>query len=167
MTRLTTGLLPDKRGLDRADVPVQSASDTRDPENWPLTLGETLIVYHPHTRILPRVVLTRKLMAVRRSPEGLGDPLPSGSDPQPLHFPFRSLADFKQTELFVKCDFTDGEIDNQLNLWKCHAAHGTGVTLKNAQEMHQCLQAASTKDNLSQVSVFSYVYCIITVNVPT
>ena len=105
-------------------------------------------------------MLTRELAAVRRSPKGLGDPLPSGSDPQPLYSPFRSLADFEQTELFVRRDFTDGEIDDQLDLWKRHAAQGTGVTLKNAREMHQYLQAAGTEDDLSQVSVFSYVSCI-------
>ena len=160
----TMGLLSEERGLDEPDFPVQSVSDTRDPETWPLALGETLVVYHPHARILPRVVSTRELAAVRRSPEGLGDRLPSGSDrsdPRPPYSPFKTLADFEQTELFVRRDHTDGEIDDQLNLWQRHVAQGTGVTLKNAREMHRCLQAAGTEGDLSQVSLFSYVSCIL------
>lgn len=146
------------RELDEPDVPVQGTSGARDPVTWPLALGETLVVYHPHASILPRVVSTKELAAARRSPEGLEDRPPSGSDPQPPYFPFKSLADFEQTELFVRRDHTDGEIDDQLNLWQRHAAQGTGVTLKNAREMHRCLQAAGIEDDLSQVSFICFLY---------
>ena len=155
------GLVLDGRGLDEPDIPVQSASDTRDPVTWPLVLGETLIVYHPHARILPQVMLTKELVAVHGSPEGLRNLLLLDSDPWTPYFSFHSLADFEQTELFFRCDFMNGEIDDQLDLWKRHAAQGTRVTLKHAREMHRCLQAAGTEDDLSQVSVFFHVACIL------
>src|ERR1700679_1700520 len=142
------------------NVPEQTLEPTvplritaRDPQTWPLALGETLIVYHPHTGFLPKVVPTRELAALSRSPElGLEDLFgSSNSSSRPPYFPFKTLADFEQTELFVRRDHTDGEIDDQLGLWRRHAPAGTGVTLKNAREMHQCLQAAGVEEDLSQV----------------
>ena len=74
------------------------------------------------------------------------------ADPtRPPYFPFKSLADFEQTELFVRDDHTDGGINRQLDLWRRHAP-GTGVMLKNAREMHQCLEAAGLEEDISQVT---------------
>ena len=130
--------------MDESNVPVQ-----RVPINWPLELGETLIVYHPHAKRTPEVIPTRELAAASISSE---DPLPSwDADPtRPPYFPFKSLADFEQTELFVRDDHTDGGINRQLDLWRCHAP-GTGVMLKNAREMHQRLEAAGLEEDISQV----------------
>jgi hypothetical protein len=126
---------------------LQSAA--RDPTNRPLELGETLIVYHPHAKLVPKIVPTREVAVISRSPGDLEDSLPP-TDSQPTYFPFRTLADFEQTELFVRCDQTDGKINQQLDLWRRHAP-GTGVTLKNAREMHQCLEASGTEEDLLQV----------------
>ena len=93
---------------------------------------------------------TKELAAISRT-EGLEDLTPSDSNSRPPYFPFRSLADFELTELFVKRDQTDGEINDLLNLWIRHAP-GTGVTLKNAQDVHRHLQAASFEEDLSQVT---------------
>lgn len=119
--------------------------------NWPLELGETLIIYHPHAKLAPKVVPTKKLAAVpRNSGPDRKDLLPSVDDSRSPYFPFRSLADFEQTELFVRHDCTDGEINGQLDLWRRHGS-GTGVTLKNAREMHQYLEAAGIEEDVSQV----------------
>ena len=134
--------------LDEQGVSVQNAA--RDPTNWPLELGETLVVYHPHARLAPRVVPTKKLAAVPRSSGGLENLFPSNGDPRPPYFPFRTLADFEQSELFVRRDHTDGEINDQLDIWRRHAP-GTGMTLKNAREMHQYLEAAGIEEDLAQV----------------
>jgi hypothetical protein len=96
-------------------------------------------------------VPTRELAVVSRIPGGLEDLFTSSPGSRPPHYPFRSLADFEQTELFVGRDHTDGEIDDQLALWKRHAP-GSGVSLKNAREMHQYLQAVGIEEDLSEVS---------------
>ena len=93
---------------------------------------------------------TRELAAFSRNPEDPEDPLPL-DDSRPPYFPFNTLADFEQTELFVKRDHTDPQIDDQLNLWGRHAPN-VGVTLKNAREMHQYLQTAGVEEDLSQVA---------------
>ena len=136
---------------DEPSVPVPQSARL-DPNNWPLGLGETLVVYHPHAKLAPQVVPTRELKAIaERIPGDLEDLLHlDDSNPRPLFFPFKTLADFEQTELFIRHDHTDGEINHQLDLWKRHAS-GAGVTLKNAREMHRCLQAAGIEEDLSQV----------------
>jgi len=92
---------------------------------------------------------TREVATFSRIPEGLEDPLPL-DDSRPPYFPFKTLADFEQTELFIKRDHTDSQIDEQLDLWRRHAP-GAGVTLKNAREMHRSLQVAGIEEDLSQV----------------
>ena len=119
----------------------------RDPTMWPLELGETLVIYHPHAERPPQVIATRELTDFSSRPEDLEDPLPL-NDSRPPYFPFRTLADFEQTELFVKHDHTNPQIDDQLDLWRRHAP-GVGVTLRNAREMHKFLEAAGIEDDLS------------------
>jgi hypothetical protein len=134
--------------LDEPDVPVRNIA--QDPTNFPLELGETLVIYHPHAKLTPKVVPTCRLAAASKCSEGLEDLLLSDFDPRPPYFPFQSLADFEITELFVRRDRTDGEINDELDLWRRHAS-GVGVTLKSAREMHQYLQAAGIEEDLSQV----------------
>jgi hypothetical protein len=140
--------VPDGREPDEPSVPAQRTA--RDPTNWPLELGETLIVYHPHAKLTPQVVPTKKLAALSRNSGDLEDLFPSNCDSRPPYFPFKTLADFEQTELFVRRDHTDGEINHQLDLWRRHAPC-TGVTLSNAREMHQFLETAGVEEDLSQV----------------
>jgi hypothetical protein len=134
--------------LDEPGTPV--GNTTQDPINFPLELGETLVIYHPHAKLASEVVPTRQLAAVSKKSKGLEDLLLSDFDSRPPYFPFRSLADFELTEMFVRRDRTDGEINDELDLWRRHAS-GVGVTLKNAREMHRCLEAAGIEEDLSQV----------------
>lgn len=139
---------------DEADWEEQDEAPTTqdgvpDPMVWPLELGETLVVHHPHSGRPPEVIPTRELNTFRGTPTALKDSIPSG-DSRPPYFPFKTLADFEQTELFVKRDQTDPHINEQLDLWKRHGP-GAGVTLKNAREMHKCLEDAGIEGDLSQV----------------
>jgi hypothetical protein len=136
--------------LDEPGAPVGNTS--QDPINFPLELGETLVIHHPHAKLAPEVVPTWRLAAVSKSSRGLKDLLLSDFDSRPPYFPFRSLADFELTEMFVKRDRTDGEINDELGLWRRHAS-GVGVTLKNAREMHRYLEAAGIEEDLSQVTL--------------
>ena len=144
-------------GVD-PDEPIASTSDAaQDPTTWPLELGETLVVYHPHAKFPPRVIPTKELMALSRGPQSPADQIPL-DDSRPPHFPFETLADFEQTELFIKRDHTDPEIDEQLDLWRRHGPR-SAVTLKNAREMHRCLQMAGVEEDLSQVVSQPYILC--------
>jgi len=103
------------------------------------------------------VIPTKELTNFPRGPDDLADPPPLDGS-RPPHFPFKTLADFEQTELFVKRDHTDPQIDEQLKLWKRHAP-GSAVTLKNAREMHRCLQVAGVEEDLSQVVPQPHMLC--------
>jgi hypothetical protein len=135
-------------GLDEPSAPVRNTA--QDPMNFPLELGETLVIYHPHAKLAPEVVPTTQLTAVFKSSRDLEGLLPSDFNSRPPYFPFQTLADFELTELFVRRDRTDGEINDELDLWRRHSS-GVGVTLKNAREMHRCLEAAGIEEDLSQV----------------
>ena len=93
------------------------------------------------------MVPTRELAACSGNSDFSENPV---DDSRPPYFPFETLADFEQTELFVKRNCADPFINEQLDLWKRYAPNGD-VTLKNAREMHQCLWAAAVEDDLSQV----------------
>ena len=147
---LTSQFIPDEENPD--DEPnISAQGSTHDPTIWPLELGETLVVYPLHAKRPPQIIPTRELANFSRSSEDLEDLLPL-DDSCPPYFPFRTPADFEQTDLFVRCNNTDPQIDKQLNLWRCHAT-GVGVTLKNACKMHQHLEAAGIEEDLSQVTL--------------
>ena len=64
----------------------------------------------------------------------------------PLYWPFRTLGDFEQTEFFVKNDFSDRQINEQLQLLTDHTKpqyHGSGISLLSSCEMHNLLHDAS------------------------
>ena len=132
---------------DAAGPGADSGSAVQDPTMWPLELGQTLVVYHPHAQRAPQVIPTKELSTFSRNSHFLEDPV---DDPRPPYFPFKTLADFEQTELFIKRNCADPFINEQLDLWRRYASN-SGVTLKNAREMHRCLWAAGTEEDLSQV----------------
>ena len=117
----------------------------QDPLTWPLELGQTLIVYHPHAQRPPEVVPSRELSTFTRNPDALEDYV---DDTRPPYFPFETLADFEQIELFIKRNCADPFVNEQLDLWKQHGP-SSNVTLKNTREMHQCLLAAGNEGDLS------------------
>ena len=136
--------------LDAASAVGEGA--IQDPLTWPLELGKTLIVYHPHAQRPPEVVLTRELSGFTRHLDASEDPI---DDTRPPYSPFETLADFEQTELFIKRDCADPFVNEQLSLWRQYAPN-SDVTLKNAREMHQRLWAAGIEEDLSQVVFRSY-----------
>lgn len=128
-------------------------SVAQDPITWPLELGQTLVVYHPHAQRPPQVIPTRELSVFSRHPSVSDDPV---DDTRPPYFPFKTLADFEQTELFIRRNCADPAINEQLDLWRRYAPDGA-VTLKNAREIHKCLWAAGIEEDLSQVAPQSCV----------
>ena len=100
----------------------------QDPITWPLELGQTLIVYHPHAQRLPQVIPTKELSDFSRNPDVSGCPI---NGTRPPYFPFETLTDFEQTEIFIKRNCPDPFINEQLYLWRRYAP-GTGVMMKNA-----------------------------------
>lgn len=142
--------ISDGEGLRELGSPAEDVA--QDPTSWPLGLGDTLVVYHPHAERPPQVIPTRELTTVfSGSPDDREDQLPLDDSGRPPYFPFKTLTDFEQAELFVKRDCTDSHINDQLALRRRHP-RDTGITLKNAREMHQYLQAAGNEEDLSQVA---------------
>ena len=141
-----------QRGPGEPDVAGEGA--VQDPLTWPLELGQTLIIYHPHAQRPPEVVPTRELSTFVRNPDALEDRI---DDTRPPYYPFKTLGDFEQTELFIKRDCADPFINEQLELWRQHGPN-SNVTLKNAREMHQRLWAAGIDEDLSQVMTQRYIF---------
>ena len=139
---------------DTGEPSQPSQSAVQDPMTWPLELGQTLIVYHPHAQRLPQVIPSSELPTFSRHPDILEGHI---DDTRPPYFPFKTLADFEQTEIFVKRNCTDSFINEQLDLWRRYAPYD-GVTLKNAREMHQYLWDAGIEEDLSQVVSQSPLY---------
>ena len=122
-------LVSDGWESEEPNIPVRSADD---PTNWPLKLGQMLVIYHPHAKLAPKVVPTTEPTAVSQTSGYLKGLHPSDfGESRPPYFPFETLADFEQTELFVRCDRMDSEINQQLGIWSRHAPDG-GVMLKDA-----------------------------------
>ena len=162
VTTVLDGEVHSQQGPGEVDATTEaSEGPIPDLMTWPLELAQTLVIYHPHAQRPPQVILMSKLSAFSRNLDPLESPDTDISDgsissTRPPHFPFKTLANFEQTELFIKHSCTDPFINKQLGLWKKYVPNN-GITLKNAQEMHQCLQAAGIEEDLSQVTWYPYV----------
>jgi hypothetical protein len=115
--------------------------------NTPLQLGQTLIVYHPHSQQSPEIINTTELMFPR-------EPQPSLLPAEPWA-PFTSRDDFEQAELFLKHDCTNRHINDQLRLNQKRDSHnygpGDSPSMKNAHEMHRIINEASSDFDISSV----------------
>ena len=113
----------------------------------PLQLGETLIIYHPHSQHPPEVINTA-LLSLTREPQ---HPLL----PEEPWAPFASRDDFEQAELFIKHNCTNRLINDQLHLNQKRDAHncdpGDPPPMKNAREMHRILEEAGSDLDVSSV----------------
>lgn len=127
---------------------VDNLSDF-DPHSFPLNHGETLVVPHPHSGREPYVI--------QPSRSGLSGSAPAlssasaDSDISTAWFPFCTREDFEQAELFLTNNCSDKFINRQLAL-SARAAPQSRITLRNAQEIHQLLQAGIDNDNLGRVT---------------
>ena len=69
--------------------------------------------------------------------------------------PFTSHHDFEQAELFIKHNFNNQMIDDQLHLnQKCSSHHHDSAgspSMKNAREMHKILEGAGSDLDMSLV----------------
>ena len=143
------------------DVPTQSPchdksegvdAATQLAIHSPLPPGKTLIVYHPHSKLPPKIVDTNPPEHVVLScpqPDG-----PSNIGDDPPFSPFRTLGDFEQTEFFVANNYSDRQINEQLQLLANHTKprhQGGGITLSNSREMHKLLHQAC--ENFDQPEV--------------
>ena len=120
----------------------------------PLSLGKTLIVYHPHSKLPPKIIdtdLPQRLTSPNLRLDGMFD-----DEDDPPYWPFRTLGDFEQTEFFVTNNFSNRQIDHQLRLLTDHTRPpypGGGISLSSAREMHKLLRVASEGCDQSLVRV--------------
>ena len=122
VTTALDGEVHSQQGPGEVDTTTEAGEGLiPDPMTWPLELGQSLVVYHPHAQRPPQVILTSELSAFSRNLDPLESPDTNISDgsvssDRPPHFPFKTLADFEQTELFIKRNCTDPFINKQLGL---------------------------------------------------
>jgi len=84
----------------------------------PLPPGKTLVIYHPHSKIPLKIIntdLPQPLASPNLQLDGMFD-----SEDDPPYWPFRTLGDFGQTEFFIKNNFSDRQINEQLQLVADH-----------------------------------------------
>ena len=113
----------------------------------PITPGQTLIVYHPFSGQPPEIVDTAHL-AWTREP----DICPPAEEP---YAPFKTRTDFEQAEIFIRHNFADTAINDQLQLnQRVSQTTDQGAhTMKNAREMHKILAEAGQYQDTSSVSL--------------
>lgn len=130
---------------------------TRSAICSPLPPRKTLVVYHPHSKLPPKVIDTGPLQHPA-SPGMLLDGMFDDED-DPPYFPFRTLGDFEQTEFFVKNNFSDRQINKQLQLLTNHTRPpypGGGISLSSACEMHKLLLKACKGCEQPEASCYCY-----------
>ena len=115
--------------------------------NTPLQLGQTLVVYHPHSQHPPEIINTPELTFPREPRQSLLPVKPWA--------PFTSRDDFEQAELFIKHNCTNRHINDQLCLNHKRSLHnqspGGPPSMKNAREMHKILDKARSDLDISLV----------------
>jgi len=87
------------------------------------------------------------------------------SEDDPPYWPFRTLGDFEQTEFIIKNNFSDRQIDEQLQLVADHTRPlypGGGITLSGSREMHKLLRKASEGYDQPQVGASWSSECSLT-----
>lgn len=79
---------------------TQSQVASQEPFiNTPLQLGQTLVIYHPHSHQPPEIIKTAELTLPREPQHSLLPAKPWA--------PFTSCDDFEQAELFIKHNCTN------------------------------------------------------------
>ena len=137
--------------VEGSDITAQSAT------SLPLPPGKTLIVYHPHSGLSPKTIDTNSPDHPSSSNVALDGFSDSVDDPP--FWPFRTLGDFEQTEFFVTNNFSNRQIDEQLQLLTDHTKpryRGGGITLSNSREMHKLLCQAAEGFDQPEVGVYDY-----------
>jgi hypothetical protein len=116
----------------------------------PLRLGQTLVVYHPHSERSPEIINTAELTLPREPLH-----LPPPTEPWA---PFSSRDNFEQAELFIKHNCTNRHINDQLRLNRKRDSHNYNPNnpppMKNAREMHSILDEARSDLDISLVGSF-------------
>lgn len=113
-------------------VPILISS--KDPPKK-IPLGQLYIQTHPYTQELP---------PPRSTPPKLT---------APPYWPFRTLEDFEQAELFDISEASNETINMQLSLNRKLQKGNSPITLKNARELHETLDRAQVLD-IEKVSSF-------------
>jgi len=109
-----------------------------DPTEVVLQPGETLVVYHPHSRCSTHIVPTAKLYSptehtVRHDIK----------KPEDSYAPFPTRADFEQAEIFVNNNCSNKLINEQL---KFVCRNGVRLKVKTARKMHELLAGRAGED---------------------
>lgn len=109
------------------DTPLSIGANT----TVTLQPGETLVIYHPHSRCPMRIVPTAELHST--SERAIRHDI---KKPEDSYAPFPTRADFEQAELFVNNNCSDKLVNSQLKFGR---QNGMNLEVKTARKMHELL----------------------------
>ena len=120
-----------------SDVTGEPSSTDVDP-GVTIQHGETLIVYHPHSRCPMRIVPTAELHSPHKHTVRHDIKTQQAS-----YAPFPTRADFEQAEIFINNNCSDKYINTQL---KFECRNGMDLKVKSSCEMHKLLTHSVEED---------------------
>ena len=120
---------------DMAHEPPSIGADLTEVVLQP---GETLVVYHPHSWCLTRIIPTAELHGLTKRAIRCDIKKPEDS-----YAPFPTRADFEQVELFVNNNCSNKLINDQL---KFMCQNGMRLKVKTARKMHELLAGSVGED---------------------
>jgi len=126
-----------------SNEPKGADGATQSTISPPLPPRKTLIVYHLHSKLPPKIVDTNSLPHPPPTNLQLNSLVDSRGNPP--YWLFQTLGNFEQAEFFVENNFSDGQINRQLQLLKDHTKpqyHGGSISLLSVHEMHKLLREA-------------------------
>ena len=131
------------------ELPTQP---TPGSPNQPTSLeeGEVWIEYHPASGKQAEILRADHFLG----PSVIPTDFLHNPDIPPWH-PFRSRADFEQTELFLNNDCSDPFIDSQLKIIHSGSPSKNHVTLQSAKDMHRTLARIPQIEGLPGVCTLS------------
>jgi hypothetical protein len=126
-------------------------NDLDEAQKTILQPGETLRIFHPHSKRSKSAVLTP---SINNRP---GTTPIRTKEHENAHLPFRTRAEFQQAEIFGDYNVTNLQIDRQLQLLHSMGCGGE-IPMANSRDYHRLLEDGAFFEDLGEVS-FHLVTC--------
>ena len=127
------------------DRPSEPPSMWTNPAATPLQPGETLIVYHPHSKFPMHITPTTDLHSQSEDTTRCDTETQKASCA-----PFPTRADFNQAAIFINNNCSDKFINTQLKFLR---DNGMCLKVKNACQMHKLLVCGTEDDSIGNLKV--------------
>lgn len=119
-------------------------NEPEEARNITLKFGETLRVFHPHSKRLQSIISTSSINAHTQK-----TPVRTQEHNKP-YLPFRTRSEFEQAEIFGSFNVTNSHIDRQLQLLH-RMGCGDEIPMANSREYHRLLEDGVFFEELGEV----------------